>query len=494
MRKNRQKWLSYVYWLLPIIIIAFQAIYTINSLGQIRTEELIDSVRSVWWFENRLITDGGYTIVGWYTILFVAYNLFGFTLHTAKFVKLAIVLVGLFSVSAVLKKYLGIKASWVPLLTIGLSPTLLFFNTLQVSYGVEVSYFFMCLYLVSCIDFNKKSSLFIQPLLGAVAMLGWLTYPGFINFVFILAGIYVYKLIQKGSNKDKIYIAKNVFLTFAFFLIPFLLQIIYIQNRHLLLYDRTFQRGLFRSNGGLEFNLNLFLDNLRLFLNDLFVGYNSYYFETPKVEFSDYYPIATIIFVIIVSFYVYLKKKKLRFIISAFALFSVFFLIAINLVGPMGLGGVRRGTVLLTMFYLLFGLVWKFILEHKKIKRALRYIFMFICSWLLIHHIVVYPINLSHFKIQSPYRDKQWFAQAETPEKSLELFVDKAKREDLLLQCKDQAQKVISCGGYSLIHAAIEGSCYWNRTYCYKIKAYDTKLKAFVPLSFDFYKNNNWER
>ena len=235
-------------------------------------------------------------------------------------------------------------------MTIGLSPTLLFFNTLQVAYGLEVSYFFICLFILSLLDFNKRNSFLLQFLFGVIAMVGWLTYPGFINFIFILGAIYIYKLIKIKGNKDKKEIAINILVTFIFFLIPLILELLYIQNRHLLLYDRTLQRGLFRSNGGLEVNPNIFLDNLKIVFNDLFVSYNSYYFETPKVEFSDYYPIATIIFVFVFCIYIYLKKKKLRFITLTLNLSLIFFLITTNLVGPLGLGGVRRATVVLILF------------------------------------------------------------------------------------------------------------------------------------------------
>ena len=174
--------------------------------------------------------------------------------------------------------------------------------------------------------------------------------------------------------------------------------------------------------------------------------------------------------------------------------FLLIYLALLNFVGPFGLGGIRRGSVLLVLFYGLFCVVWDFVLSQKRQKNYTRYFFIGICSLFLVHHLVVIPANLNNLKIATPYRDRFWFAQAETPEKSLSIFIFKIQKEDLLLGCLGQDNKPVNCGGYSLIDAAIKGSCYWNRLSCKKLTAYDIKLNEFVPLTFDFWANNNWER
>lgn len=485
-----------IYWSLPVVLLIFQAVFTVNSINQIREEELVESVRNVWWFQNHLVTSGAYSNLGWYAVLAVVYNIFGFSLHTAKFVKLAIVLASFFSLAAVLKKFLGVGRAWLPLLTIGLSPTLLYFGTLQVPMLLDVNLFLICLYLAVTIDFKSSYNPFKSALLWFVTMLGWLIYPAFLYFLPIIFTIYFFKLVNYFGHDTKA-IVKNVLFSFFAFCAPLVVAALYIQNRGLLLYDGIWQRGLFRSNGGFELSTALFWDNLKTLLSDLFMRYNSYYFEIPKVEFSDYYPIAGVLFVLIASFFIALKSKKYRLLIAAAGTYLIICLILINLVGPYGLGGIRRAGVLLILFYALFVFVWKFAMEQKRVKPTVRYVFIGLCAIFLFHHLIVFPANLAHLRNLSPYRDQFWFARGETPEKSLAMFVNAVQVQDLSLACIEKDNKLISClpvRGYSSVYGAIKGSCFWNRLQCHQLNAFDSKLDQVVPLDFNFWAGNNWGR
>src|SRR3989338_3094554 len=112
-----------VFWLLPLLLVFLQFLMTGKSMGQIRYEELAEAVRNPFWLQKGFVYDGISTNIGWYGLLALVYNFFGFGLFCAKYLRLFLSLISLFCIAALLKKYLGEKKALVPLLTIGLSPT-----------------------------------------------------------------------------------------------------------------------------------------------------------------------------------------------------------------------------------------------------------------------------------------------------------------------------------------------------------------------------------
>lgn len=478
-----------LYILLPLFLFVFQFVFTLNSMGQLRNEEIIESIRGVWWFQNRLVSDGGYANIGWYSLLLPFYTFFGFTVHMAKFAKLFVELVSFFALAAVLKKYLGVRFAWLPLSLVVLSPTFLFLNTLQISHGIEVNYFLISLFLIDFLNYKNPGKAFlVQGLAWGTAMFAWMSYPSFIYYLPILGVFYLYKL--KKNRQDNL---KNVLVSILAFLLPLIAGFLYIENRHLLVYDRSPQRGLFRSNGGFEVNGEIFRTNLNILKNDLFVTYDSYYYENPKVEFSDLYPIPVVLGVILLAGYIFVKDKKYRLLIGVIFSFLIIYTVLLNMIGPMGLGGVRRATSLLLLFYGLLAVVLYCFINNPKNKN-LKIVTVGVGIVLLAHHLLVYPANLAHLNIPTPYRDRHWFAFETTPQKSLDLFVTAVQKEDLMLKCSDEKGQVVSCNGYNLIEAGVKGSCSWNKLYCHKIYGYDIKLDKFVLLDFDFYEGNNWDR
>ena len=144
-----------LYWTIALCVFLAQTVFTLSSTSQIRYEELAESVRNVFWLQHRLIYDGISSNVGWYGTLLVIYNLFGFSLNTAKFFRLAIHSVSLLFLALLLRQYLGTKRAWLPLLAIGLSPTIIFFNSLQTSFGIDCDYLIISIYILTKIHFNK---------------------------------------------------------------------------------------------------------------------------------------------------------------------------------------------------------------------------------------------------------------------------------------------------------------------------------------------------
>src|SRR5438105_4332756 len=113
------------YWSLPLLLAGIQYWVSATSMHQIRYEELAESVRNVFWLSHRLVYDGVSSNVGWYGTLLIVYKLFGFSLYSAKFVRLGLHFIGLLCAADILRRCMDVRMGIVPLVVIGLSPTLL---------------------------------------------------------------------------------------------------------------------------------------------------------------------------------------------------------------------------------------------------------------------------------------------------------------------------------------------------------------------------------
>lgn len=484
MKKNT---FARIYFAIPLVLFLLQAVYTFNSFGQIRIEELLESVRSVWWFQNRLVFNGAFSNFGWYLPLVLIYNIFGFSLSAAKFLRLGIALISLFCLASVLKKYFGVKRSWLPLLTIGLSPTLLYFNVLSVQYGIDLQFFPICLWFATGLSFDKNSQILKQILLWILAMIAWMAYPAFVYYLPILAFIYAHKLLGDRKQVTARFVLTSAIISLFAFLIPLILSVLYIQNRDLLWFDPYVQRGMFRNNGEVSLNLAQLTENIRVASIDLFIAPVSWHFEAHKVEFSDFYPIITILGVLLFCLLL-LKKKKYRFPLILLLMYLLLNILATNLTGEAG--GVRRNTVLLAIFYVLFSFVWAHGMGVRTSKYA-RYTFIGVFGLLLFHHIIAYPVNLKYLKEPSKFKEDVWFVQAETPQKSLDLFVNIITKTDLSLICKDRSGENSQCKHYTLIYSAIAGSCFWNGLACNKLLIYEPNSQKMIPLDFGYWGKSN---
>lgn len=480
---NREKWVLYFYWSLPLLLFILQALYTFNSMNQIRYEELAESVRNVFWLQNRTIYDGVSSNVGWYGTLLLVYNFFGFDLYTAKIVRLLLQLISLLCLASVLKKLIGVKSAWIPLLTIGLSPALLFFNTLQAQFGIDLQYLPICLYLIIGLDQKKKYSLLIkQFLLGSIGMIALMSYPSFIFFVPALAILYVYKIYQVFKRQYTV-LAKNTLITLFSALLPLAAAFLIIQNRQLLIYDKVTKAGLFRGAGIFHFDFGTLTNNLFHLLTDLFIQANSYYFEVSTTEFSQIYPIISVLTVIVISIIFSIHKTKYRFI---FLLLIMTFIFNILVSGftfdPSGRPGIRRNTASLAVFYAFFTLIWHFVQSLKWESPSLKAVILVIILFIPIHHLLAYPSNYMNLTKPSYYQYSHILNLAQTPQKTLNLLVQKIQAEDLKLVCQKEDGGLSYCR-YSEIYPAVAGFCKWNGLHCQEILGYDERQELFIPLS-----------
>lgn len=435
-----------LYWLIPLILAVVQLIFTINSQSQIRYEELAEGIRNPFWLENRLIYDGTSSNIGWYGSLLIVYKIFGFGLFHAKYFRLFLHLLSLLCLAALLRRFLGQKLATLPLLVIGLSPSLLFLNTLETSYGIDLQYFPITLFLMV----NQLN--WVRALGWAVAMLAWTSYPPFILYLPVLFFVAI---------------RKNLLLNLVSFLAPLLIAFIYVQNRQILFFDPKLNSGLFRGAGTLQFDADQIAANLAGLTRDLFFSGQSYHFELNKGEFSLIFPLLTVIFVLGTSLR-WLKKN--RYLLLAWVMLVAAILLPSLTLDPSGQPGMRRFSPVLVAFYGLFTLVWwRF---HAKLG-------IMALSLLLIHHLIVLPINLAHMKDMGPYQEPILVS-------SFNSLVQSVQREDLRLGCPEYCRVVEA-------YAAVSAACTWNHLNCHQILGWDPKTGQLIPLSHKLWDDYYFE-
>ncbi len=484
-----KKWLLF----LPVTLFVLQYILTVNSMGQIRYEELAESVRNVYWLENGTIYDGVSSNVGWYGTLLLIYKTFGFSLFTAKFFRLFLFLVSLFCTFLLLKKYLGPKKSLVPLIAFGLSPTLLFFNTVQTAIGLDLLYLPVCLYLVMTINFQKlRSSFGRQTLLWSIAMIAWMSYPTFVFYLPAIGALYVWQLYIQVGFKKPLITGLSLLTSLLVFLWPLLAALFYVKDKNLLIFDPVTKSGIFRGAGSFYLDFGAFYKNLGQTLSDIFIRPGSYYYEVFTGDFSNFYPVVPVITVLTLALILCVKFPKYRFplVLSWFTL--VFTLLVANLTSELnGYPGIRRNTAILSAFYTMFAVVWHWILTLHKTKQY-KILFTVLLLLIPLHHIMVYPVNLFNLGKPSPYQYSHIFNIAPTPEKSLDLLVKNVQKEDLKLGCQDPEGKLVTCR-YTEGYAAVASTCIFNNLNCNKILGYDDKTSQFIPLEIKLWEEYYFE-
>ncbi len=230
-RKIIKKIKRWWYWLFVLLIFLGQLFFTLNSTNKILLEELSESVRNVYWLQNRAIYDGVSSNVGWYGTLLIIYNIFGFFLFEAKFFRLIIHLISLICLAKLLKKYMGEKKACLVLVTIALSPTLLYFNTLQTSFGIDLQYFPICLYLLLSLNFSKPIiTMLKQFILWSLAMIASMSYPTFLAYLPILFIIYIVVLHKSKKILTRRLIFKNILISLISFCLPIIIVFSYFKD------------------------------------------------------------------------------------------------------------------------------------------------------------------------------------------------------------------------------------------------------------------------
>ncbi len=488
-----------LYWAIPIILFLGQVMMTFNSMSFIRYEELAESARNPWWFQNQYVYDGVSSSVWWYATQVFIYKLFGYTLFTTKIFRLVLGLVSLFCLAILLRKFLGEKRAVLPLLAIGSSPTLLYFNTLMTSYGLDLQYLPILLLLLIGINPQRfLTSLFLSCFYWSLIMIAWLSYPVFVYYLPVLGILYLWRLISANPVDQKLQHSQTITLNITFSIISFLLPLVtmflYFKNAPILYWDQVKQSGVFRGAGSFMFDMETLVKSLHGLINDLTMFGNSYYFEVAQADFSQIYPLIALIIILVLGIIPALKQQKYQKLI-----FLILMVLLSNLLissftnDPSNRPGIRRYTPIIAMIYSLYCIGWFYYLKERSLQNWQKW--LLVVSFLIIplHHILSYPINLNSLRIPSLYSETQWFKIAETPAKSLDMMLKVVTEDELKLGCKDPIGAMFIPCRYNEVYAAVEGYCKWNNLDCNIVSGYDLTTQQQIPLSIDLWETYQFE-
>lgn len=463
---------SYFYWLLPPLLWLGYVLFTFNSLNQIGYEDLAESVRNVFWLQHRMIYDGASSNVAWNGILLLIYNIFGFSLFTAKFFRLFLQLISLFALAKLIKMYV-VKYSWVVFTTLALSPTLMYLTTSQTPVGIDLQMLPICLVGIQTLTGENRIRQYIQSILvWILIMLTALSYAAFIFYIPPLIYLYIRRFFTGVSKKPR-EISLNLFVAITSFFFPLLVSLIYVKNREKLIYDPITHSGIFRGSGHISFPHTYFLENFFGIFQDLFIVGNSYVFQLTKVDFSDGYAFIVVLLIIGISMYLFYKKRGRELLFMVWLVMLSTYLIGSITIDASNWYGIRRSTPILAGCYALFIFAWNFLFSLQgKVKKILIAFLLL----LFVHHLFVLPINIMHQSDLTKFASKAWLLPNKTPSESLELLVDAIQKKDIELKCEVEGCR------YQEIFAEIEGACTWNKLSCHNIYGYNPYTRSYKKL------------
>lgn len=477
-----------LYTFLIILLFFAQLLFSLKSMNQMRYEELYESVRNVFWLDEHTVYDGTSSNIGWYGTLLLTYKIFGFEIHTAKYVRLAIhILLFCVPLTILLIRYLGRSLAWLPLLIIGLSPTLLYFNTLQTSYGMDLQYVPICILLALSINpDNRLTAMTLSAILGCISMIAAMTFPPFVLYLPFLGTLVFLNLSsEKATVKSVSAIAASMLLAF---LLPLFTAFVYLKDFALLLKDPFSGDGIFRGGGGLVLDLANFRESLKVVVSDLFITGKSYYFELRGVEFSTTIAAISAIVIITGVLLLMIKYKSARVPLLVIMTLFITSIVFPNL--SKGNPGIRRCTGIVLSFYVMLVFFIKFTIGGGIKSLKLKTAFIILCSVFLLHHSGVYYKNLKEISSTSLYKDSTWFAVKNTPRESLNYWVELSETSErvLYLKCFPGKRSAFPCI-YSEIYPAISGYRRWNGMENARVFGYDWRIDKFIPLSIQLWES-----
>lgn len=452
--------------LLPSLILlsVLQFIFINKSLHQMRGEELAEAVRSVFFWEHNK-TFWGCTNIGYYSILMIIYNVFGFTLSTAKYFKLFMYVVSMVCLIWLLYKRIGTYRTALFLFVFGLSPVLLYFNRLATPYGLDLVFYPLCFLLLFNTDQQKLfKCMFYSFSLFFIIMIACTSYPSFLFYLPLYFVLYVW-IIMKNRT---LYTTSNIFFIVLSSLIGFILPLIffyfYVSSPSELISDPLFNQGLFRGGSELFFSYPTFLGNLKVIYNDLFFIGQSYYYEAQLSEFM----YLKYLFIILNIYFIYLAviDKKYRLSIILVYICLLFSLIIVS--NTAGFPSIRKATFITSYIYILLFLAMRSVLSRKLNFKNLESLFFYVILFLIIiqHGVLAYynfPRDKAVHQYSSdkiilldPYINKDWLdIVPDDPQRSMEHWISEIdKGSPLYLK---------GVCGYSVIYPIVAGHYLWNK-------------------------------
>jgi hypothetical protein len=474
-----------IYWSLPLLLTALQGWVSWQFCHEIRGEELAESVRNVYWLEHRLLYDGVSSNVGWYATLMLFYRIFGFSLYSAKIVRLILWALGLFGAADILREKLGPKLAWAPLLLLGLSPTLLYFGAMQTSFGVDIPYAAICLWLLLASLRRPRADALggcLAFACGFTAMLAALSYPGFLFYFPSLALVALFAPAGDPAGPPPGLSSRwNRFLfAGAGAVLPLALALWYLAPATLLIYDPATRTGVFRGGGQMGFDPAVAWHSLGVVRRDLFVRGESYYFELSRPDFSGFAAVAALGWIGLTLVYMGATGRINRLAAGAALLLLVLTLVVPNL-SINGLPGLRRCTGVIAASVVCFALVWQYYAGLDAARIGWRRAGLALCLLLPLSQAFKIAPLLADAAQPSRYRAGEWFALRPSPTASLAYVMDQLGRGQIL-EFYGRDGKILPIR-YQEIYAAVAGTRLWNHQPDLPVWALDWRTGQRIALT-----------
>jgi hypothetical protein len=209
-----------------------------------------------------------------------------------------------------------------------------------------------------------------------------------------------------------------------------------------------------------------------------------------RPDFSGALVIPGLICVGLTTIYLWRKRKVDTPILLAALLLLVMNLVVPNFSVDDG-AGIRRSTGILATYFTLFSLAWYF---HRTRTASsmiwLQRTALFACLLVPLDSALKLPSLLHDLASNSKWRDRDWFAIASTPTKSLESLLDQVDKGQAL-RCYEE-WRIIPCR-HTEVYAAIAGYQLWNNRAAADIRVYDWKTGRDIILTPSCMAESAWE-
>ena len=480
-------------WLLPLLLLLVQLAWTRAASYQIRMEELAESVRNVYWLEHGKIYDGISSNVGWYATEMAAYRLFGFDIYRAKYIRLFFHLLSLLCAASLLRRWLGSRDAWLPLIALGLSPTLLFFNTMQTSYGMDLQYAPICLLLLLLVRFESKpADLARSSICWAMGMVACMSYPAFLLYMPPLLAAYLWRLRGRREALTGRWRWAHLAAAAAGLLLPMAAALLYMESPAMLLNDPVTGRGIFRGGGKLTADPTLVFDALGQCLRDLLIRGESYYFTVARPDFGGWLGWAAMAMVMGAAIPA-LRIKGGHRVVIALALAVTLLSLLLPAFTSKGYPGIRRSTGILAGLYLLYAAGWQRFRAAPPPDKWVRWTVTGLFLLLPLNHLLGLSDNYRSLVKPSFYREENWFELRGEPAASLDFILKTTSQKRIPLKCLDDNDRPLPCR-YGELFAAMDGYRVWNGLPRLPVLAYDWRTGRDIELSISLWESGHFPR
>ena len=483
-------------WILVALVAALvgvQTYWTLTSAHQIRMEELAESVRNVYWLEYGRIYDGISSNVGWYATQMLTYRLFGFEIYAAKGLRLALHAASLICAALLLRRWVGSAAAVPVLFALGLSPTLLHFNTMQTSYGTDLQFAPICLYLLLSVRFLPRPADLARAGVGwALCCWACMSYPAFLFYMPALVVMHLWRWRGAAGRLVRGYRAWHLAAGVVGLLLPLALTLALVEQPGTLIHDPLTGAGLFRGGGKLTADTGLIMGALGATLRDLLWQGDSYYFGLPRPDFSG--PLGWASFLLCLGAGALALRRGSSTRRGVILVLSVLLLsLLLPAFTSKGYPGLRRCTGVLAALYILYALAWRLALAASSKVAWRRLVPLALLLLLPLHHLASAPANLEHLAAPDPMREEMWFTLAGEPAASLDKLLDATRSGRMPLKCLDNQGRPLNCR-YGEIFAALDGYRLWNGLPRPPVRAYDWRTGEDISLHLDLWATGHFPR